>query len=136
MRYQQVPQPFYIRNSAQIIMATGLLFLTGVIFMYVSQYLFIKKASKTSGFVTGFDIPKGKLLGRPIIEYYTPDRQKHIYHHTEGTNPPEYRLGQKVTVYYNPLNLEEVSLGYTFIPMIILSIFGLIFTAIGIAMRK
>ena len=112
------------------------MFLAGVVFVYGSQYLFMKEAHKTTGLVTGFVVPKGKVLKRPIIEYYTSDQQKHTYYHSEGTNPPKYRKGEKVTVYYNPLNPEDVSLGYSFIPMIILSIFGLIFTAIGIAMRR
>lgn len=136
MRYSQAPQPFYIRNSAHIILGVGLLFFAGVILIYGSQYLFMKEAHKTTGLVIGFDIPKGKVLKRPIIEFYASDQQKHTYHHSEGTNPPKYRQGEEVTVYYNPLNPEDVSLGYSFIPMIILSIFGLIFTAVGMAMRK
>lgn len=136
MRYTPASQPFYIRNSAHIILGTGLLFLLGAVFIYGSQYLFLKEANKTTGTVTGFSVPKGKVLKRPIIDYYTPDQQKHTYYHSEGTNPPEYRQGEVVTVYYNPLDPEDVSLGYSFIPMVILAIFGLIFTGVGITMRK
>ena len=136
MRYAQASQPFYIRNSPHIILGIGLLFFVGVIFIYGSQFLFMKEAHKTTGFVTGFDMPKGKVLKRPIIEYYTSDQQKQTYYHSEGTNPPKYRKGEEVTIYYNPLNPEDVSLGYSFIPMIILSIFGLLFAGIGWAMRK
>lgn len=136
MRYTQPPQPFYIRNSAHIILGTGLLFWGGVLFVYSSQYLFMKEAHKTTGIVIGFIVPKGKVLKRPVIEYYASDQQKHTYYHSEGTNPPKYRRGEEVIVYYDPLNPEDVSLGYSFIPMIILSIFGLIFTGVGMAMRR
>ena len=136
MKYTQVRQPFYIRNSGHIILGVGLLFLLGVVYLYGSQYMFMKEAYKATGHVIGFDVPKGKVLKRPIIEYYTSDQQKHTYYHSEGTNPPKYRQGEEVLVYYNPQDPEDVSLGYSFIPMIILSIFGLIFTGIGMAMRK
>ncbi|RFS15218.1 DUF3592 domain-containing protein [Emticicia sp. C21] len=136
MRYTQARQPFYIRNSAYIILSTGLLFLLGAIFIYSSQYAFMKEARKTTGLVTGFDIPKGKVLKRPVIEFYTSAQKKHTYYHSEGTNPPKYKKGEEVIVYYNPLNPEDVSLGYSFIPMIILSIFGLVFTGVGIAIRR
>ena len=136
MRYTKAHEPFYIRNSAHIILGTGLLFFGAVIFIYGSQYLFLKEANKTNGRVTGFIVPKGKSLKRPVIEFYTPDQQKHTYYHSEGTNPPQYRQGEEVTIYYNPTNPEEACVGYSFIPMIILSIFGLVFTGVGIAMRK
>lgn len=136
MKFSQAPQPFYIRNSAGIILGTGLLFFAGVIFIYASQYFFMKKAHIATGKVIGFEVPKGKTLKRPIIEYYTPDQQKHTYYHSEGTNPPRYHRGEEVTVYYDSLNTEDASLGYSFIPMIILSIFGLAFTGVGMAMRR
>ena len=136
MKFTQAREPFYIRNSGYIILGVGLFLLSGAVFIYGSQYLFLKKATKTKGFVIGFDVPKGKVLKRPIIEYNSSDQKKHTYYHSEGTNPPKYRKGQEVDVYYNPLDPEDASLGYSFIPMIILTIFGLIFTAVGMAMRR
>jgi hypothetical protein len=136
MKYVQGRQPFYIRNSATITLGVGLLFFAGVVLIYASQYFFIKKAYRTTGKVIGFEIPKGKVLKRPVIEYYTPNLQRYTYYHTEGTNPPEYRLGEEIPVYYDSTNPEEVSLGYSFIPMIILGIFGLAFTGLGMAMRN
>lgn len=136
MRFSQAQQPFYIRNSVSIILGAGLLFFAGVVFIYASQYFFMKKAHTVTGKVIGFEIPKGKMLKRPIIEYYTQDQQKHTYYHSEGTNPPRYHRGEEVRVYYDPLNPEDASLGYSFIPIIILSFFGLIFTGVGMAMRR
>ncbi|MBA4853103.1 DUF3592 domain-containing protein [Emticicia sp. BO119] len=136
MRLIQKPQSFYSRNSAHIILGAGMLLLISAVFIYGSQYIFIKKAHKTVGIVTGFSLPKGKTLKRPVIEYYTSDQQKHVYYHSEGTNPPKYHKGEKVKIYYNPLNPEDASLGYSFIPIIILCIFGLVFTGIGIVMNR
>ncbi|GAB3512440.1 DUF3592 domain-containing protein [Emticicia fontis] len=136
MKFERPPQPFYIRHSATIISGTGLFLFAGVIFIFGSQYIFMRNAHTTKGLVVDFTIPQGKTLKRPVIKFYTPDQKQHTYYHSEGTNPPAYQTGEEVTIYYNPLNAEEVSLGYSFIPMIILSIFGLIFTGIGMAMRR
>jgi hypothetical protein len=136
MKYTQISQPFYVRHSSHIIFGTGLLFLASAVFIYSSQYLFMNEAYRAKGLVIGFVMPRGKTLKTPVIEYYTPDQKQHVYYHSEGTNPPKYQTGDEVTVYYNPQNPEDVILGYSFIPILILSFFGLIFTGVGIAMRK
>jgi hypothetical protein len=46
----------------------------------------------------------------PSVRFFTPDGKEHVWHSSEGRNPPAYQVGQEVTLYYNPSNLDEVQL--------------------------
>ena len=67
--------------------------------------------AKVEGKVVGFTPNKNP---RPIIEFTTPDGKKH--NHTAKTYSAfsSYKIGQTVSLYYNPNNTEDVSFGSNF----------------------
>lgn len=134
--FQKKPESFLVRNSANIFLFAGMEFFVLALYLFLSQYLFMKKAQMVIGKVISYEIPKSKTLRVPVIEYRSLDNHTHIFRHTEGTNPPTYRIGEQVKIYYNPLENEDVILGFSFIPLIILMIFGTFFTIIGFAMKQ
>ena len=133
---QKPPETFFQKHFKLIFIMTGSLFFLAVLWIFYSQYRFMKTAETTTAEVVDFEIPKGKRLPQPIFEYYTTDNLKHTYHHPEGTNPPSYHIGEKTTLYYDPQNPEDVMLGYSYIAMAILSFMGLIFLVIGLAYKR
>lgn len=133
--YQKKPESFLIKNMPNIFLMVGIFFIAIALYLLLSQYLFMAKAQIVTGKVINYKVPKNKSLRVPIIEYKSLDNKTHIYQHTEGTNPPTYRIGEQVKIYCNPTDNEDIILGFSFIPMIILLLFGALFLIIGFAMK-
>lgn len=70
----------------------------------------------------------------PVVEFKTKDQQDLQFQSSVGSSYPSYRVGQNVTVIYNPSNLNEVSLN-DFMDMwlgaFISGILALAFTGVG-----
>lgn len=134
--YSKKTKTFWERNFANVFLGIGLLFcgITAVIF--INQYLFFSKSKETIGKVIRFETSNYRSLAFPTIEYFTPDKVRHEYQHTEGTKPSMYRRGEEIKIYYNPDNPTEISLGYSFIAMGILLFFGVIFLTLGLGFKN
>ncbi|MGG7664783.1 DUF3592 domain-containing protein [Dyadobacter sp. BHUBP1] len=46
----------------------------------------------------------------PSIRYIKRDGTPHVFHSSEGRNPPEYQIGEEVTLYYDPKDPDNVHL--------------------------
>lgn len=134
--YTKKPKTFWEKNFSNVFTGVGLAMIGITAWIFIDQYLFFTKSKEAVGKVIDFKVPKNKSLPVPIFEYFTSDKVRHEYQHTEGTNPSSYRLGEQIKVYYNPENPTDISLGYNFIPLTILFSFGLIFTVFGISFRS
>jgi hypothetical protein len=94
-----------------------LFFLIGAFFAGISYYIYqgnqdlVKNGVATKGLVIGMHrIDRKKYPVAPSVRYFTLDGKEHVFHSSEGRNPPEYQIGEEVKLYYNPKNPEEVYL--------------------------
>ena len=101
-------------NRAGILfIVVGFVFIiAGIIAMIQGNILELRCTEKTTGTVVENVIEKSynskntSYLYFPVIEYQVGDRiisQKS----SSGQNPPKYKVGEQVEVYYNPNNVEE-----------------------------
>lgn len=134
--YTKKPKTFWEKNFANVFLMVGLTFIGITLSIFINQSLFFAKSKETTGKVIRFETSNYRSLAYPTIEYFTPDKVRHEYQHTEGTKPSIYRRGEVIKIYYNPDSPTDVSLGYNFIPMGILLFFGVIFMTIGLGFKS
>lgn len=92
-------------------------FLVGALLAGISYYIYqgnqslVKNGIATQGIVIGMHrIDRKKYPVAPSIRYFTRDGKEHVFHSSEGRNPPEYQIGQEVKLYYDPKKPEDVYL--------------------------
>ena len=114
--------------------------LIGTAFILVSAALALEPARRSTtyahadGRVVDYVIQDGHSTYLPVVEFTTPDGQRHKFKGTVASTPVEYRLEQKVSVLYNPNNPADATLNSFFelwlLPMIF-AIIGGIFALVG-----
>lgn len=134
--YTKKPKTFWEKNFANVFLIVGLAFIGITLTIFITQSLFFAKSKETTGKVIGFETSNYKSLAYPTIEYFTPDKVRHQYQHTEGSKPSIYHKGEVIKIYYNPDNPTEISLGYSFIAMGILLFFGVTFFTLGLGFKN
>lgn len=111
-----------------------LFFLIGVTFCGVSYNIYRNEANliengiEAKGVVIGMHRMKPRQYPEaPSVRYFTLDGKEHVFHSSDGRNPPLYYVGQEVTLHYNPDNPDEVQLENDHLLVYVFGGFGLVF---------
>jgi hypothetical protein len=112
------------------------LFVLGLTFYFWSDtQSFLAKAVPTTGTVLQMEESDDGGTYAPVVGFQTLTGQKIEYHSNTSTNPPAYRVGDKVNVLYDPAKSSNVRINdfiSLWLLVLILGIMGSIFTAIGV----
>jgi len=129
-----------LRRTTSIIGSTifaiiGIGMVIVAIVLAINEQKFISTATHVSGtvtdFVTGTD-SKGNTNYKPVVEFTTLDGQAYKYTSNISNNPPAYQVGQKVDIYYDPANPENVVIaGQSGTIYLIIGGMGAVFALIG-----
>jgi hypothetical protein len=98
---------------AVIFLFVGVPFAFFSCFQLVSTSNFLKIAVKTQAQVTDLVATydnHGNRLYSPQVTFTTPDGISHQYQSTNASNPPEFRINQKIPIYFNPQNANDVKI--------------------------
>jgi hypothetical protein len=120
-----------------IFLAVGLLLLVISGIIWYNKKKFETKSVKTTGTVIDL-IAKSSSSGSqptysPVINYLDAYGVKHRYIARYSSNPPEYKIGERVTIYYdlkNPDNANAAGWG-EYLGVIIAGGLGLVFSLLG-----
>jgi hypothetical protein len=86
----------------------GLLVLGLTLYLWSDTKSFLAKAVPTTGIVLDLEAQDNGESFVPIVGFQTLTGQKLEYHSSVSIGPPAYRVGDKVTVLYDPANLSNV----------------------------
>ncbi|WP_163832522.1 DUF3592 domain-containing protein [Spartinivicinus ruber] len=122
-----------------IFVVIGLVCLGLGYFMYSKITWLYFEGNEASGTVVGYSIDhkwryQEQDISYPVVEFVTDRSIKLNAVVRIGFAEPNYSVGEKVTVYYNPLNPHDVlsfSFVHFFIPLILLIGVGLLFFLFG-----
>ncbi len=130
-----MPRPlFWI---ATIFATFGLATGAGAIWAYTSSQRYIDEGIATRGVVIDLDYvtdSDGDGSYRPVVEFRDRDGVSRIYHSNSGSNPPSFRRGEEVTIYYLPHEPERAlvdSFTERYLVPLILGLFALAFGGVG-----
>lgn len=116
-----------------------LFFSVGLTFCGISFHLYrsgealIANGIETKGVVIGMH--RIKRLAYPVapsVKFYTQSGKEHVWHSSVGRNPPEYTIGQEVTLHYDPNNPDEVILEEEKLMVYVFGGMGLIFLLLSV----
>jgi hypothetical protein len=116
-----------------VFLIVGLVCLGLGIFFAVRTWSFAEGAEHVDGSVTGLRYDN-KGLAAPVIQYHVEGKTYEI-HGTSYSRPPAYSVGQIVKVMYHPDRPSDGQLDSfleRWLPTLVLTLFGLVFTAIGV----
>ena len=123
-----------------VFLALGLLMIGGALFVCNSVRTFDANATKTTGTVlelvasTSKNSQGSSTTYAPLVSYTDNSGGTHQYKPNYSSNPPGYEVGEKVDVFYDPKNPDDVKLGglgeYT--GAFVLGGIGLVFALIGL----
>ena len=126
--------------------AIGWFFLVGGICMLVAgsvTYLyaraFVQDASKAGGIVVEMVERRGDsgVMFAPVVAFSDAEGKEHKIYSTTSSYPPSYRVGEKVTVLYDPNSPDEGKLdaffGLWLVPFI-LTVIGVTHSLIGVGL--
>ncbi|MBD2756836.1 DUF3592 domain-containing protein [Spirosoma validum] len=93
----------------------------------------VKNGASAKGLVVGLHRVKrhGYSLA-PSIRYQVYDGRELVFHSSEGQNPPVYQIGDEVTLYYNPLQPENVWLADNYLMVYVLAGIGALFLLVSV----
>jgi len=121
--------------ASSIVILVGLGLLAAVIILSLGEQRFISTATHVTGTVTSF-IGSGtgnSHSARPVVTFTTTDGREFTYTSDISSNPSPYTVGQKVDIYYDSANPNNVVLaGQTGIVYLIVGGVGALLTLIGI----
>lgn len=110
-----------------------LIFLGVGIYLTYDAYKFTHTARTAVGIVTAIpfhsssDGDSGGVY-YPVIEFTADNGQAVEYHSTSGSNPPEFRVGEKVNIFYDPADPQNAKID----SFLDLWFIGVIFSGIGL----
>ena len=116
-----------------------LFFSIGLVLCGISYHFYrsggnlIASGIETKGVVIGMH--RMKPLEYPVapsVKFYTQSGKVHIWHSSEGRNPPEYQIGQEVSLHYNPNNPDEVILEQGKLMVYVFGGIGMIFLLLSV----
>lgn len=110
----------------------GIGMLIGGIFAYKSNQQFLQSSQKSAGIVT--DLILGDSVYYPVLQFRTLANQIIDFRSSVGSNPPSYRVGDTVEIYYNPTDPYSAQINdfwSNWLGVIILGFIGIIFTFFG-----
>ena len=79
-------------------------------FYHKGRYL-IENGIEVKGIVIGMHrMKRYEYPVAPSIRFVTREGKEHVWHSSEGRNPPLFQVGQEVVLYYNPADPDDVQL--------------------------
>ena len=118
----------------------GLIFLTAAMLCFGTSFLFYKKskaylakAGKAEGTVK--DLEKSGGVYYPIFEFQPPDGKPVTIKATTGSDPPSYKIGDKVDVVFDPKSPHEAKVNtifQTYLESLISGALGALIFVIGL----
>jgi hypothetical protein len=124
----------------------GVGMLVGSFFIFSNTRGFIARASETQGRVIALDRSHSSSSSssrsssstyKPVVEFNAATGKRIEFISSVGTNPPSYRVGESVTVLYNPADPYSARIKSFFslwFAFLIVSFLGFVFTIIGLTM--
>ena len=119
-----------MKKTYLILVGIGLVFLTIATITIVNTLNFRSSAILTDGSVVRMNesrSDKGTLLTAPVISFNTKDGQEYLYQSNIYSNPSSYSIGEKVPIYYDPLNPNHAQTGGMTLSIVLASIGGVFF---------
>jgi len=129
--------PTWVFVVAIVFLLIGLGALPGSVYFYVKEKQFEKMAVSAPGVVIDLikkerrsDNNRRTLVYAPIVQFVDQNGNTQEYHSPHGSNPPDYKRGDKVMILYEPDNPEFAKMDdwQRYIWVIILGIFGIAFS--------
>jgi hypothetical protein len=121
----------------------GLGMLVGSFFVYFNTSRFIAAASEAEGKVVALDRSRSSSSSgssttyRPVVEFNTATGKRIEFTSSVGSSPPSHRVGEPVTVLYNPADPYSARIKSFFqlwFGFLIVFLLGFVFAAIGLTM--
>lgn len=122
----------------------GVGMLVGSFFIFSNTSRFIAGALETEGKVIALDRSRSSSSSgsssttyRPVVEFTSGTGKRFEFTSSVGTSPPSHRVGESVTVLYNPADPYSArikSFTQLWFGFIIVFMLGLVFAAIGLTM--
>lgn len=97
-----------IHNIHWTIFAIGFCLLLAGGIWYVSNYVFIHNSASAEAVVIA-NIPKSKGVS-PMVQFTTENNEVITYTSLSTQQPPQYAVGDTVTVYYKPADPQDAQL--------------------------
>jgi hypothetical protein len=116
-----------------------LFFSIGLTFCAISYHFYragedlITNGIETKGIVIGMH--RMKPLAYPVapsVRFFTHTGKEHVWHSSDGRNPPAYQIGQEVTLHYNPNDPDDVVLENDKLLVYVFGGMGLVFMFITV----
>jgi hypothetical protein len=113
--------------------AIGLTFCAISYHFYRSGEDLIANGIKAKGIVVGMHrIKRLEFPIAPSVRFFTQDGKEHVWHSSDGRNPPAYFVGQEVTLHYNPNDPDDVILENDKLLVYVFGGMGLVFMFISV----
>ena len=99
----------FLKVAGWIITGVAILDLTGAYFLYRHAEHYVQTASRAQGTVTKMVEQHGQESGTtfaPVFQFTDPQGKVHEVQSSIGSSPPDYKVGETVTVLYPPENPE------------------------------
>lgn len=123
----------------------GVGMLVGSFFVFSNTSSFIRRAVEAEGKVIDLERSRSSsssgssssTMYRPVVEFTTATGKRIEFISSVGSSPPSHRVGEAVTVLYNPADPQSARIKSFFqlwFGFLIVSFLGLVFAAIGLGM--
>lgn len=104
-----------MKKIAITLLVIGIIFLSVGGLIFYNHQKFMSAAKLGKGTIIGLEYQpssdnKGGGTYHPVIAFTDEKGKEHTIHSNSGSNPPAYTEGEKVDVYYNPKDPNDVSL--------------------------
>jgi len=132
------PAPTWVFVVAIVFLLIGLGALPGSVYFYVKEKQFEKIAVSAPGTVIDLikkerrsDNNRRTLVYVPVIQFTDQNGKLQEYHSPHGSNPPDYKHGDKVMILYEPDNPEFAKMDdwQRYLWVVVFGIFGIAFSA-------
>jgi hypothetical protein len=119
----------------------GIGMLVGSFFIFSNTTSFIRRAEQAEGKVIDLERSRSSSSSsstyRPVVEFTTATGKRIEFTSSVGSSPPSHRVGEPVTVLYNPADPQSARIKSFFqlwFGFLIVCFMGLVFAAIGLSM--
>jgi Protein of unknown function (DUF3592) len=99
-----------LKIPAWLLMSSAIIFLTVSFFLYLHTQKFIQSANRTQGIITQLIEKKDHdtdSLYYPVCTFQDSRGNQHQIYSSMGSYPPSYKIGDKISVLYQPNNPEK-----------------------------
>lgn len=127
---------FWDKHFAKVFWIFGLLMIVGGLALGVYNYYFMKRSIRTEGEVIRLDGGAYRQGYAPVIRYFDGKNQEHLFYSTEFSRPPQFKVGEKLDMYYLKDSPDESSMGYSLLGIGVLTGIGAVFLLLGILFQK